>query len=113
MKIVRFVGNAKNELSAFPAPVRVRAGHELFLVQMGRNPADWKPMTSVGAGVREIRVRDESGAFRVIYVAGFGDAVYVLHAFKKTTQKTPQLNLELAKQRYRTARALAKGANDG
>jgi phage-related protein len=55
MKLVRFIGSAKAELSAFPDAVRLRAGHELFMVQVGREPDDWKPMSSVGAGVREIR----------------------------------------------------------
>lgn len=113
MKTIRFVGGAKDEISLFPKAARLRAGYELFLVQQGRNPDNWKPMSSVGAGVCEIRVRDEAGAFRVIYVAKFDDAIYVLHAFKKTTQKTAQLNLELAKQRYRTARALTKGSING
>lgn len=78
------------------------------MVQMGREPADWKPMPTVGAGASEIRVRDESGAYRVIYVAKFADAVYALHAFKKQTQKTGQDDLELARQRYRIAQMLAK-----
>ena len=110
MKPVRFVGSAKDALSAFPRAARDRAGHELFMVQVGRNPDNGKPMASVGPGACEIRVRDESGAFRVIYVARFADAVYVLHAFQKKTRETSRLDLELAKQRYRTARELAEGA---
>ena len=110
MKPVRFVGSAKDELSAFPKSARTRAGHELFMVQVGRDPDDWKPMSSVGAGAREIRVRDETGAFRVIYVARFEDAVYVLHAFQKKSRKTSRSDLELARKRYRDARDLAKGA---
>ena len=81
------------------------------MVQVGRDPDDWKPMSVVGPGAREIRVRDEAGAFRVIYVARFEDAVYVLHAFQKKTQKTSRADLELAKARYRIARELAQGAN--
>lgn len=110
MKPVRFMGSAKDDLSAFPRSARSRAGHELFMVQVGRDPDDWKPMTSVGPGACEIRVRDTSGAFRVIYVARFEDAIYVLHAFQKKSRKTPHLELELARQRYRDARTLAKGA---
>lgn len=110
MKPVRFMGSAKDDLSAFPQSARSRAGHELFMVQVGRDPDDWKPMASVGPGACEIRVRDPSGAFRVIYVARFEDAVYVLHAFQKKSRKTPHLELELATQRYRDARKLAKGA---
>jgi phage-related protein len=58
-------------------------------------------MSSVGPGVQEIRVRDAGGAFRVIYVARFEEAIYVLHAFQKKTQKTAPLGIELARQRYR------------
>jgi len=104
------MGSAKDDLSAFPKAARNRAGHELFMVQVGREPDDWKPMATVGPGAREIRVRDPGGAFRVIYVASFGDAVYVLHAFQKQSRKTSRSDLKLAKQRYRDARDLAKGA---
>jgi len=110
MKPVRFIGSAKDDLSAFPRAARNRAGHELFMVQVGRDPDDWKPMPSVGPGACEIRAQDQSGAFRVIYVARFEDAVYVLHAFQKKARKTSRLDLELARKRYRDARELAKGA---
>ena len=110
MKPVRFVGSAKDALAAFPKSARIRAGHELFMVQVGRNPDDWKPMSTVGPGACEIRVRDAAGAFRVIYVARFEDAVYVLHAFQKKTRETSRPDLELARQRYQTARELAEGA---
>lgn len=113
MKPVRFMGSAKDDLSAFPEPARIRAGHELFMVQVGRDPDDWKPMTSVGPGACEIRVRDRAGAFRVIYVASFEDAIYVLHAFQKKSRKTSHTDLALAKQRYREARNLVKGVNRG
>jgi len=83
------------------------------MVQVGRSPDDWKPMSTVGSGVCGIRVRDEAGAFRVIYVARFEDAVYVLHAFQKKTRKTSHADLKLARERYRTARSLAEGANRG
>ena len=101
MKPVHFVGTARKDLAAFPESARRHAGQDLFLVQLGREPADFKPMPTVGSGAFEIRVRDETGAFRVIYVAKFGTAVYVLHAFQKKTQKTPSLDIELAARRYR------------
>ena len=75
------------------------------MVQVGREPSDWKPMPEVGAGACEIRVRDEGGAFRVIYVAKFADAIYVLHTFQKKAQKTAQADLDLAERRYREAKA--------
>jgi phage-related protein len=101
MKVARFVGTAREDLAAFPESARRRAGHELFMVQVGREPADFKPMPRVGPGAYEIRLRDEAGAFRVIYVAKFETSVYVLHAFQKKTRKTPPADLELAAKRYR------------
>jgi len=101
MKPVRFVGSSRNDLAAFPVAVRTRAGHDLFMVQVGRDPENWKPMRSVGPGACEIRVRDQSGAYRVIYVAKFADGVYVLHAFQKKTQRTSQRDIETVKVRFR------------
>jgi phage-related protein len=71
------------------------------MVQRGQEPDDWKPINSVGAGVREIRVRDERGIFRVMYLTKFGHTIYVLHCFQKKTQKTGTADLETATRRYR------------
>jgi phage-related protein len=101
LKPVEFRGSALEDLRAFPQAVRREAGFQLDQVQRGREPDDWKPMNTVGQGVREIRIRDTSGAFRVLYVAKLEDAVYVLHCFQKKTQKTRKSDLELAGQRYR------------
>lgn len=84
-----------------PSAVRHAVGVELMLVQFGSSPNDFKPMFTVGDGVYEIRIRDESGAFRVMYVAKRVEAVYVLHAFQKKTQKTNQTDLDLARRRYK------------
>jgi phage-related protein len=83
------------------------------MVQLGRDPDDFKPMPTVGSGACEIRVRDQAEAFRVIYVAKFEDAMYVLHAFQKNSRKTSPSDLKLAKQRYRDAQALTKGTSRG
>ncbi len=88
-------------LRDFPPDARAEAGHHLREVQQGNDPADWKPITTVGRGVREIRIRKVSGAFRVIYLASSGERVVVLHAFHKKTQQTPQRDIELAASRYR------------
>ena len=101
LKPVTFQGDSLDRLRDFPTDVRQQAGQELYRVQMGRDPIDWKPMQTIGAGVREIRLRDASGAFRVIYVATFADAVHVLHAFQKKSQKTARRDLELAAARLR------------
>jgi phage-related protein len=101
IKRICFCGTALNDLRAFPEDAKHESGYQLDKVQRGVNPSDWKPMTSVGAGVREIRVKDSSGAFRVIYVTKFQDAIYVLHCFQKKTQKTSKSDLDLAVRRYR------------
>lgn len=100
MKKLRFCGSALSDLRSFPIDARREAGYQLDKVQKGEDPTDWKPMTSVGKGVQEIRIRECSGAFRVLYVAKLADTVYVLHCFQKKTQKTSKLDLSLAAKRY-------------
>ena len=96
-----FRGSALEDLSRFPAAARRKTGYQLFRVQQGDDPDDWKPMNTIGPGVREIRIREKDGAFRVIYVATFMDAVYVLHCFQKKSQKTSTGDIELATRRYK------------
>lgn len=100
MKPLRFVGSSLDDLKSFPAEARREAGFELDAVQRGLMPSDFKPMLAVGAGAYEIRVR-VLGEWRIIYVAKFERAVYVLHAFQKKTQKTRKEDIELAARRYR------------
>ncbi len=100
MKPLRFVGSSLDDLKSFPAEARREAGFELDAVQRGLMPADFKPMLAVGAGAYEIRVR-VLGEWRIIYVAKFERAVYVLHAFQKKTQQTRKEDIELAARRYR------------
>jgi phage-related protein len=99
MKNVEFVGSALDDLRGFAISIRRAVGFQIDLVQQGLDPDDWKPMPTVGSGVREIRVRDDTGAYRAIYIAKLADVVYVLHCFQKKTQKTPQHDLDLAKTR--------------
>lgn len=101
MKRLEFLGDSLEQLRDFPETVRKEAGVQLHKVQQGIEPSDWKPMTSVGQGVREIRIRDEAGIFRVLYIAKIGDTVYVLHAFQKKTQQTAKRDLDLAATRLR------------
>jgi phage-related protein len=101
VKPVEFRGSALSDLRAFTQAARREAGHQLDQIQHGREPDDWKPMNTIGQGVREIRIREAKGAFRVLYVAKFDDAVYVLHCFQKKTQKTTKADLNLAGVRYR------------
>ena len=99
-----WVGASRREIDDFPSVARRRAGQSLRLVQEGLQPEDWKPMGSVGLGVRELRVRQTEGGvvqYRVIYVARFREAVYVLHAFEKKARATPAHHVEVARARYR------------
>ena len=97
---VQFEGSSLDDLRAFPLSARREAGHQIDRVQNGLEPLGWKPMKSVGSGVQEIRIRDVAGAFRVIYVAKFADAVHVLHCFQKTSAKTSKVDIDLASKRY-------------
>jgi phage-related protein len=101
LKPLEFRGTALIDLRAFPPLARREAGHQLDHVQHGDEPDDWKPMQMIGSGVKEIRLRDAAGAFRVLYVAKFAATVYVLHCFQKKTQQTSKTDLDLANKRYR------------
>jgi phage-related protein len=100
VKPLSFLGSSLDDLRAFPETARREAGHQLDQVQRGLDPEDWKPMQSIGSGVREVRIRDQAGAFRVIYVATRSEAVYVLHAFQKKTQATSKRDLDLNRSRF-------------
>ncbi|KVH58243.1 hypothetical protein WS89_18940 [Burkholderia sp. MSMB1072] len=100
-KPVVFIGSALDALRDFPPAVRREAGHQIDQAQRGLAPDDWKPMRTIGVGVREIRLRDASGAFRIVYVATFANAVYVLHCFRKQSARTSKADIELAARRYR------------
>jgi len=86
-------------LREFPEDARHDAGYQLDKVQRGQTPDDCKPMPSIGKGVEEIRIWDNSGTYRVIYTARLRDAVYVLHAFQKKTQATAKRDRDVARQR--------------
>jgi phage-related protein len=101
IKPVEWLGDSRERVQAFPSEARREVGFELWEVQQGKQPSDWKPMPSVGLGVNEIRVR-AGNAYRLIYVARFSEGVYVLHAFEKKSRKTSKPDLELARKRFRT-----------
>ena len=94
------MGSSREDLKSFPADARREAGYQLDKLQRGDDPDDWKSMRSVGQSVREIRIHEESGAFRVIYLAAKPEGVYVLHCFRKKTQKTSQRDIRLAARRF-------------
>lgn len=101
-KPLKWLGNSKENLRDFPPVAMQRAGYQLEILQDGDEPDDWKPMKTVGPGVQEIRIKCDDGAFRVFYVANRPEAIYVLHAFRKTTQKTEKRDIELAKARLKS-----------
>ena len=98
-KTILWLGSSRSDVQAFPQDARRLTGFQLRLIQQGVEPSDWKPMPSIGPGVREIRIHT-AVEHRVCYVAKFEEAIYVLHAFEKRTRKTSQHDVELAKQRY-------------
>jgi len=100
VKAVTWAGSARRDVRAFPKDVRRRAGYEFYRVQQGLDPTDWKPIPSVGAGVREIRIHTDQ-EHRVIYVAKFDEGIYVLHAFEKKTRRTRREDLTTAGERLR------------
>lgn len=101
MKPVSFIGSALDAVRAFPDGAHREMGLRIDRLQRGLDPDDWKPMKTIGPGVREIRVRDATGAYRAIYIAVLADAVYILHAFQKKSAVTSKRDLELAAARFR------------
>jgi len=94
------MGSSLRDLIAFPDNAKRMAGYQLYRIQQGFDPENWKPFKSVGSGVREIRISEDKGIFRVMYVTRFADAVYILHAFQKKTRKTTKKDIDIAKARY-------------
>src|SRR5688572_19700588 len=101
MKPLEWLGDSLAFIRRFPDEAKSEAGYQLERVQAGKEPSDFRHMASVGLGVQEIRVR-AGGAFRVLYVAKFSEAVYVLHAFQKKSRQTDKADIELARRRFNT-----------
>ena len=111
-KRLHWSGSSKSDLKGFPAEARRVTGYQLWLVQQGRVPDDWKPLPTVGIGVKEIRVHT-GREHRVIYIASFAEGVYVLHAFEKKTRRTARRDLELARARLREVVNKRRGGKIG
>jgi phage-related protein len=101
MKKIVFMGHSLHDIKKFPSTIKREMGFELDKIQNGYAPVNWKPMQSIASGVREIRVRDLLGIYRVIYIAKFKKSVYVLHAFQKKTQKTNKTDIDIAIKAYK------------
>ena len=100
LKPITWLGTSREDVKSFPEKVRQIVGAELMAIQSGFSPVDWKPMSSIGSGVREIRVQYE-GQYRVIYIAKFRESIYVLHAFRKKAQRTSRQDKDLARNRLK------------
>lgn len=100
-KSIYWVGSSYRDLLSFPDDAKRDAGYQLHRVQNGLDPEDWKPFQRIGSGVKEIRIRSNNNAFRVIYVAKIEEKIYILHAFQKKSRKTNENDVEIAKARYK------------
>ncbi|SEO80303.1 type II toxin-antitoxin system RelE/ParE family toxin [Aquisalimonas asiatica] len=101
MKGIEFWGDSLDVIRNLPEGARAAIGFQLDRLQRGLQPDDFKPMKTIGSGVEEMRVRDAGNAYRVIYFARVEDAVHVLHAFQKKTEKTSKQDLAVAAQRFK------------
>ncbi len=101
LKVVHWHGDSLDVVREFPRTAKIDVGSEIYLLQLGRQPLHSKPISSVGRGVWEVRVKDKSGAFRVFYIVRRNDGIHILHAFQKKTQKTRKSDIELGKSRLR------------
>ena len=108
MKPLVWLGSSLDDVRRFSSKARQGIGYQLYKIQIGLEPTDWKPMPSIGPGVREIRIHADR-EHRVIYVVQFREAVYILHAFVKKTQQTSKGDLELAARRLRELKGTRKG----
>lgn len=107
MKPLIWIASSLEDVKAFPAEARKDIGYQLYRIQEGIEPSDWKPLNTIGTGVREIRIH-AGNEYRVIYVAKFNEAIYVLHAFVKKTTKTPKRDIDLAIERFKQLEKLRK-----
>ncbi len=102
LRPIAWVGSAFDDLLCFPEKVRREAGYQLHRLQAGLEAADWKPMTEIGRGVEEVRLRSSSGAYRILYLARFEEAVYILHCFIKKSRRTSEHDKRIAKARFQS-----------
>lgn len=101
MKVVHWHGDSLDVVREYPRTAKIDVGSEIYLLQLGRQPLHSKPISSVGRGVWEVRVKDKNGAIRVFYIVRRNDGIHILHAFQKKTQKTRKSDIELGKSRLR------------
>ena len=100
-KPIDWRGSSLENLRAFPEFARRDAGYQLRKLQRGEMPDDWRPFVVVGPGTSEIRIASHDGWFRIMYVAKFEEAIYVLHCFRKSTRQTSSEDVQIAGKRYK------------
>ncbi|MGE0008295.1 MAG: type II toxin-antitoxin system RelE/ParE family toxin [Parvibaculaceae bacterium] len=110
LRDIDWLGTSYEDLKDFPTDAMGEAGYQLDKIQRDIEPDDWKPMTTVGPGVREIRITAESGEYRVFYAVKVPGLVHVLHAFHKTTRQTSQRNIEKGRTAYREVETAMQAA---
>ena len=109
LRPIAWMGSAFADLLSFPEGIRKDAGYQLHRLQAGLEAADWKPMSEIGKGVAEVRLRDNSGAYRILYLARYEDVVYVPHCFNKKTQRTSGHDKYIAKARFQAVLDARRG----
>ena len=100
-KEIRFLGNSRKDLRSFPDIPRQRMGVQLYGLELGEDPNNWKPVTGVGSGVREIRIKFDDNIYRTVYVANRGNFIYILHAFQKKRQTISKADFRVIKLNYK------------
>jgi phage-related protein len=105
LAVVAWEGDSRGVLQSFPEDVRQNLGFQLWQLQQGERPTDYRPLPSVGAGVFELRDQDERAWYRVVYLSRIHDVIYVLHCFEKKSREMPRKDFEKARQRLKAVRA--------
>jgi phage-related protein len=103
--VIAWEGDSKEVISSFPDAARYNLGFDLRLLQQGQQPTDYRPMSSIGPGVFELRDQDERAWYRVIYLSRVRDVIHVLHCFEKRSRETPMKEISTARQRLKAVRA--------
>jgi len=98
-------GDSREVLQAFPEEVRQNLGFQLWQLQQGERPGDYRPLPSIGTGVFELRDQDERAWYRVVYLSRINDVIYVLHCFEKKSREMTRKEFGKAKQRLKAVKA--------
>jgi phage-related protein len=104
---IAWEGDSKSVISSFPDAARDNLGFDLRLLQQGQQPTDYRPMSSIGPGVFELRDQDDRAWYRVIYLSRVRGVIHVLHCFEKRSRETPMKEINTARQRLKAVRARA------